>query len=324
MFFLLCFVCAHVNIVNFTKNYERMILLRDLKKSVNIWFLLPALILMTFIQFMPMVYNLGLSLFNIILNNPHMERKFVGLGNYVTILTDAGFWNSVKVTLLIGITSVILQLVFGLALALLLDMRGPFGQTPPFGMGFFRGLLFIPYMLMPIMVGLSWFIFADSTYGMLNPILQELGLPTKIWFSDPHTAIWAIVGMDTWQCTPMIMLILASGLKSIDRSLYEAAIVDGANSWKKFVFITMPMLKPVLNVAIGIRLMDVLRIYDTIIATTKGGPGQLTEVVSVYTYKLGFSMFKTSLGGTSALLITIMILLISQVVVKFFSRSDDQ
>ncbi len=291
------------------------------KKLEYTWFLLPAVVIMAFIQFMPMVYNLGLSFLNIVLNNPKIERKFVWFQNYVTILSDPDFWNSIKVTLIIGITSVVLQLVLGLGLALLLNIRGPFGKTPA-GMGFFRGVLFIPYMLMPIMVGLTWFIFADSTYGMLNPILSIFGIPSKVWFSDPSTTIWSIVAMDTWQCTPMIMLILASGLKTIDRSLYEASTVDGANAWHKFRYITMPMLNPVLKVAVTMRLMDVLRIYDTIIATTKGGPGKLTEVMSIYTYKLGFGTFKTSIGATSALLITIMILLLSQLVVKFISIKD--
>jgi len=118
------------------------------------------------------------------------------------------------------------------------------------------------------------------------------------------------------------MLILASGLKTIDTSLYEAAIVDGANAWHKFKFITLPMLNPVLKVAITMRLMDVMRIYDTIIATTKGGPGKLTEVMSIYTYKLAFGTFKTSQGATSALLITVMILLLSQIVVKLFSINN--
>ncbi len=291
------------------------------RKLESTWFLLPTIIIMAFIQFMPMVYNLWLSFINTVLNNPNIERKYVGLQNYATILSDPDFWNSIKVTLVIGITSVILQLLLGLGLALLLNIRGSFGNTPV-GMGFFRGVLFIPYMLMPIMVGLTWFIFADPTYGMLNPILSTFGIPTKVWFSDSNTAIWAIIAMDTWQCTPMIMLILASGLKSIDRSLYEASIIDGANAWQKFRYITMPMLNPVLKVAVTMRLMDVLRIYDTIIATTKGGPGKLTEVMSIYTYKLGFGTFKTSLGATSALLITFMILILSQLVVKFFSVKD--
>ena len=172
-----------------------------------------------------------------------MKREFEGLQNNVTILSDSDFWNSIKVTLVIAITSVILQLVFGLGLALLLNIRGPFGSEPV-GMGFFRGVLFIPYMLMPIMVGLTWFLFADSTYGMLNPILSFFGIPTKLWFSDPNTVVWSIIAMDTWQCTPMIMLILASGLKTIDVSLYEAATIDGGNAWHKFKYITMPMLNP--------------------------------------------------------------------------------
>jgi len=293
----------------------------EARRRDDIWFLLPAILIMAFILFMPMVYNIGLSFFNIVLNKPNMEREFVGFQNYLTILSDSNFWNSIKVTLVIAITSVVFQLILGLGLALLLNISGPFGRKLT-GMGFFRGLLFIPYMLMPIMVGLTWFIFADSTYGMLNPILSFFGIPTKVWFSDPGTVVWSIIAMDTWQCTPMIMLILASGLKTIDTSLYEAAIVDGANAWHKFKFITLPMLNPVLKVAITMRLMDVMRIYDTIIATTKGGPGKLTEVMSIYTYKLAFGTFKTSQGATSALLITVMILLLSQIVVKLFSINN--
>lgn len=286
-----------------------------------VFFLLPALLLIIFIQFMPMGYNLVLSFLNIQLNKPNLPVKFVGLQNYFSILSDKGFWNSVVVTLIIGIASTVLELLFGLILALLLDMKGRFGKAPG-GMGFFRGLLFIPYMIMPIMVGLTWFIFADSNYGMLNPILEMFGLPTRVWFSNEKTAIWAIVAMDIWQCTPMVMMIIASGLKTIDASLYEAAVVDGANSWQKFSSITMPMLKPVLKVAVSMRLMDVMRIYDTIIATTKGGPGNKTEAISVFTQKLGFEQFKTSQGGTAALLITILILVMSQIVVRVFSTKE--
>lgn len=293
------------------------------RKRSFVAFLTPALLMIICIQFLPMAYNVVLSFLNIQLNKPNLSVEFVGFDNYASILTDSGFWNSVIVTLIIGISSTVLQLVLGLTLALLLDIKGRFGKAPA-GMGFFRGLLFIPYMIMPIMVGLMWFIFADSNYGMLNPILQAFGIPTRVWFSDPNTAIWAIVAMDTWQCTPMVMMILSSGLKTIDGALYEAAVVDGANAWQKFRSITIPLLKPVLKVAVSMRLMDVMRIYDTIIATTKGGPGEMTEAISVFTQKLGFEQFKTSMGGTTALLITILILAMSELVVRVFSTKNDE
>ena len=274
------------------------------------------------IQFAPMLYNVVLSFQNVQINKPTLALKFVGIDNYVKILSSSGFWNSVVVTLKIALTSVLLQMFFGFAIALLLNIRGKYGRAPK-GMGFFRGLLFIPYMIMPIMVGLTWFIFADPTYGMLNPILQFFGLPTKVWFSDSSTALWTIVVMDTWQCTPMVMLIISAGLKAIDGTYYESALIDGANAWQRFRYITVPLVKPVLKVAVSMRLMDVMRIYDTIIATTKGGPGFRTEAISVYTQKLGFDKFKTSLGATAALLITILILVMSRLVVRFFGNTNE-
>jgi multiple sugar transport system permease protein len=285
------------------------------------FYLLPALILMTCIQFMPMLYNLVLSFLNIRLTDPNKAVQFMGLVNYLTILKDAAFWNAVKVTLMIAVSSVVLQIVLGLALAMLLDVQGRFGATYR-SMSFFRGLLFIPYMIMPVMVGLSWFIFADSNYGMLNPIFQWLGIPTKVWFADRDTVVGAIIAMDTWQCTPMVMMILSAGLKTIDGSLYEAAKVDGANPWHKFLYVTLPCMTPVLKVAVSMRLMDVMRIYDTIIATTKGGPGTTSEVISIYVYKLAFKSFKTSQGATAALLITVLILAMSMIVVRFFSHEE--
>ena len=270
-----------------------------------------------------MIYNFFLSFFNVQINKPKQELKFMGIENYVYILSDSGFWNSVVVTLKIAITSVVLQIVLGLSLALLLNIRGRHGGEPK-GMGAFRGFLFIPYMIMPIMVGLIWFLFADSTYGMLNPILEFFHIPTRVWFSDSSTALWAIVVMDTWQCTPVVMLILSSGLKAIDGTYYESAIVDGANAWQRFRYVTFPMLKPVLKVAITMRLMDVMRIYDSIIATTKGGPGTATETISIYTQKLGFDKFRTSRGATAALLITLLILVMSRAVVLLgFNKNDE-
>jgi multiple sugar transport system permease protein len=232
--------------------------MKKLKDSYLI-FLIPALILVILVQFLPMLYGLYLSVQNIVLNKPFVPVQFTWLSNYIELLSDSTFYYSIGVTFFIGIICVILQLIIGLLLALLLDTEVEKNKPVP-GMGFFRGILFMPYMLMPIIVGIVWLVMYDQTYGLFNYFLTFFGVKPISWFANQNTAVWAIIIMDTWQCVPMIMLILSSGLKAIDYSFYEAAEIDGASIWQKFKYLTLPFLKPVILVAVAIRTMDVLMI----------------------------------------------------------------
>lgn len=285
-------------------------------------FATPALVMVTCVMFIPMIYNLIMSFCNMKLTAPKRAIKFVGLKNYVNILTDDLFLNAVAVTFKIGLTCVCLELLLGMTFALLLEHRRKFNKSLP-GMGALRGIMMMSYLMMPVMVGTTWKLILDPSFGILYHALIKLGFPAVTYFSDPFWAIAMVIVMDTWQCTPMVMLILTAGMKTIDETLYEAAHVDGATWWQSFRRITIPCLKPSLKIAVSMRLMDVLRIYDTIYATTKGGPGDTTNVMSIYVYNKAFSQFETSMAAAAALIVTVIILTVSLFVIHCLSTDNN-
>lgn len=235
----------------------------------------PAALIIAFVVVFPLLYSLYLSFTSYTLLKP--VPNWVGLRNYVRLLDDDVFWLAFGNTLLFLFVTINLEFLFGLLLSQLLA-RTVRGQS------ILRTLLMIPMMFAPVLVGFQFRWFFNDQVGLVNNLLMQFGLISKSipWLVDRLTAMFAIGVADIWMNTPVMTIILLAGTLSLPRELYEAAEVDGASSWQKFINITFPLLAPFTTIAMTIRSLDVARGFDIVSIMTGGGPAHRTELLWTY------------------------------------------
>jgi multiple sugar transport system permease protein len=213
--------------------------------------------------------------------NPAIGWTFVGADNFLRMLTDPqfriGLWNTVFFT----VVSVSIEFLLGLGLALLLDRHIR-------RLNFLKTILMLPMMLPPIAVAITWKLIYEPQFGVLNEIMFQLGLPTQAWAGDAGLAMLSIIVADVWQWTPFVFLLMLAGLASLPDEPYEAAAIDGASSWRQFWDLTIPFLKPVIAIALLLRVMDAVRLFDLVFILTGGGPADRTKVLSLYIYQVAY------------------------------------
>ncbi len=217
------------------------------------------------------------------------DTAFVGLENYSRLLTDTRFWESMGHTLFYTILSVVAPLVLGTFAAVLFDSKMPLR-------GVLRAIFVMPMMATPVAIALVWTMMFNPSLGVLNYLLSVVGLPEQSWIYDQSTVIPSLVLVETWQWTPLVMLIVLGGLASLPREPYEGAEIDGANGWQKFRYITLPLIAPFMMVAVIIRSIDALKSFDIIYAMTQGGPGTASETINIYLYNVAFSYYDIGYG----------------------------
>ena len=265
----------------------------------------PAVLAMLLVTAYPIAYAIVLSVQQVDLRFPD-QGGFVGLDNYVTVLTSSLWWEDVFNTLFITVITVAIEFVLGLAIAMVM-------YKAIFGRGAVRTSVLIPYGIVTVVAAFSWqFAFAPDS-GFIN------GLPFVAddmdWFGDRWTSFAVIIMAEVWKTTPFIALLLLAGLTTIDDGLYEAARVDGANARQRFFKITLPLLKPAILVALLFRTLDAFRVFDTIFVMTGGA--QNTESVSILGYNQLISRLNLGLGSAVSVLIFICVLLIAFIFVRF-------
>jgi len=268
-------------------------------------FLAPTLILIVILMIIPIVIVLGYSfLDNVILNK---APEFVGLDNFVAILSDVAFFNAISNTLIFTLTSVAAHLVLGLTFAMLLNSPLIDGVSR----AIFRGLYILPWLFTAAVIAVLWRMLLAPN-GVINFLLN-----TDIeWLASPQLALASVTFINIWAGYPFFMVSLLAGLQGIPGELYEAATVDGANGRQRFFNVTLPQLKPIIVSLVLLDLIWTSQQFALIWMTTGGGPINVTEVLSTYTYKLAFSTYDFSLASTSAVLI----LLMSMVLAFFYVR----
>jgi multiple sugar transport system permease protein len=262
-------------------------------------FLLPTVLLLFVITIYPMLNSLWNSLHYFNLFTPD-EKRFVGLGNYVDLLrNDPTFWAVMRITFIYTIGVVAIQFIAGLGMALLLDraMRG---------ISILRTLIIIPILISPVVVGLTWR-YMYEPWGVLNYVLGKFGIPPIEWVSSPSYALISIMVVDIWQWTPFVVLVLLAGLQSIPREVVEAAALDGLKFRQYFTRILWPLLRPVALIVLLIRMMDALKVFDTVYMLTRGGPGTSTYVASMYNYVLFFGNYQVGYAAAMSYIILIIV-----------------
>ncbi|MDX2230781.1 MAG: sugar ABC transporter permease [Leptolyngbyaceae cyanobacterium bins.349] len=275
------------------------------------WMLMiPALLLLLLVFAYPIVRAFWLSLFNKSLGT-QLQPVFSGLDNYVRLVGDGRFWQSFWTTILFTTASVILELILGMAIALVLHQKFV-------GRSLVRTSALVPWALPTALIGLAWAWIFNDQFGVVNDILRRVGvIDTGInWLGNPTLALIAVIIADVWKTTPFISILLLAGLQSISDDLYEAHSLDGANAWQSFWRITVPLLMPQILIAVLFRFAQAFGIFDLIAVMTGGGPGGATEVVSLYIYAT--VMRYLDFGYGAALVVVTFSLLVLAVAIASF------
>ncbi|HEX5186325.1 MAG TPA: sugar ABC transporter permease [Nitrososphaeraceae archaeon] len=288
-----------------------------LKKFEPYLFLLPALIILLVFLFFPLLWNLYISLHDVSILTIIKEWKFVGFENFNNIFEDPNFFNSLRVTLVFVIGTVILQFGIGLLIALLLNQQIR-------ASGIFRTLFIIPWTVSTVITGFSFKFLFDDNFGIVNYGIEKLGIDSVQWFSDTAYAIWIIVIANTWYGTPFTILFLTAGLLSINPTLYEAAIVDGATKFRRFIHITLPLLKPFILTNLILVTVWTINFFDLQLIMTNGGPLFSTTTLSLYMYKQAFEFGYFSEGAAVGLLLIIMNIAVAFAYLKVFTGRNKE
>jgi multiple sugar transport system permease protein len=269
----------------------------------------PAVIAMLLVTAYPIVYAVALSMQDLDLRFPG-EGGWVWFDNYVTVLTSPLWWQSVFNTVVITVASVAIELVLGMALALVM-------HRAIFGRGVVRTSVLIPYGIVTVVAAFAWFYAFDPGTGFVNglPFIDD----EQAWFGERWSAMGVIIAAEVWKTTPFMALLLLAGLTTIDEGLYEAARVDGAGRLQRFFRITLPLMKPAILVALLFRTLDAFRIFDTVFIMTGGGVN--TESVSIVGYNQLISRLNLGLGSAVSVIIFLMVLVIAFLFVKGFGTT---
>jgi len=277
-------------------------------------FVLPVIILLIVMNVFPLCWSLILSFSDYSAKgntvwgeNPEM----IGAENYSEILRDPDVWNRFITTAKFVLLTVGLQMVLGFGIALLLH------QVKFFGKGFLTTLLILPMTMSPVIVGIMWKLFYNPNYGMFNMLL---GLGKIDWATDPTFNLFGVVIADVWMWTPFVMLLSIAGLSAVPQYLYEAAEIDRASWWYKFTRITMPMVFPLLLVALIFRTMEAFKIFDVVMGITGRG-ATAPQLLSMYLYNVGFVTWQTSYGSALGYIMLIMIIAITSIFIKYLNRA---
>jgi multiple sugar transport system permease protein len=244
------------------------------------------------------------------------QRSWAGIDNYVTILTSSDFYNALLLTGTFVVTAVSIQLVLGLAIALFLHHRIPKRWS-----SFFQTVFLLPMMTAYIAVGLLWRYLFNGSVGLANYLFTQVGLPTQGWTGDPATALATVIVADVWQWTPFVILVILAGLQGLPDSYYEVARMAGASRWERFRYVTLPLLKPMIFVAVIFRVADSYRIFDKVFVMTQGGPSNSSMVLSVYIYIQSFRNGSLGLGATASLVMLVIITVVALVMIRRARRT---
>jgi multiple sugar transport system permease protein len=268
--------------------------------------LLPSVGFLLVMTIFPTIYSLWMSMQQYNLSRPDLAH-FVGLRNYVQLVHDDIFWKAVRVTLIFSAAVLTLEFVLGFFVANLFDRERR-------GMNLLRTLFIIPVFASPVAMGLTWRYMYQPGYGLVNFVLEHVGLPRINWLASTQWALPAVVFVDVWQWTPFIALILLAGMQSISPEITEAAELDGLSRFQYLWQIVLPLLAPIIVVVGLIRLIDALKTFDLIYIITRGGPGTTTYTLPLHAYSNGFEAF---LMGPSAAIAWVVVVIVNIFAVIF-------
>ena len=274
--------------------------------------LTPALAVLLSLSIYPLIYSITISL-----QRETADGIKWTLANFTRLGSDSFFLTAMAHTFVYAAAALVLEFSIGLGLALLLN-------TQMRGRGFFRATLLVPMMLPTVVVGVVWRLMLNANFGAINGTLKEFGLNTEslTWTASPRLAFLSVIVVDVWQWTPFVFLVLLAGLQAIPQEPYEAALIDGSSRWQTFRFVTLPLLKPAILIALLLRTMDLLRVFDQIFILTEGGPGFATETISLYIYRTAFRFFDFGYAAAMSFVLLALTNVISTIYIRLLQTKE--
>ena len=267
-------------------------------------FVAPAVLVLAFTCLYPVIKGFELSFYDWSLGTPIESRKYIGWENFVWAWQDPALFNSIKVTLIFAAFAVTAELFLGLLIAFLLEKGIK-------GIAVLRTVFIIPIMIAPVVVGLLWRYLFDANFGLINHIVSLFGFEPIVWLGTPGLALPAVIITDIWQWTPFMFILFLAGLQSLPKDPVEAAQVDGATTWQVIRQVKLPLLAPVIWVAVILRIIDAFRSLEVMFIMTFGGPGRETEVLSLNIYKTAFMSQRLGLAAVNSIFLLAFIILLS-------------
>ncbi|MCS7062020.1 MAG: sugar ABC transporter permease [Anaerolineae bacterium] len=275
----------------------------------------PAVVVLLAVGIYPLLFAIDVSLRQYQLTKPYLGTDYVGLQNYLSVLNDPLFWQSLLRTATFFVLTVPAQVIFGVLIALFIDSI----RWRPLSL-FMRVLLVIPIAVTPTVVGLIGRLLFNRDFGFINYLLSLLNLPAVSWLGEPGWAMVTIALVDTWQWTPFVTLVMISGLTMISQDVLEAGQLEAGHGWHFFWRVQAPYLLPGLTAVLILRTADILKLFDMVFVLTRGGPGVSTELVSVYIQRVGFRIFDMGIASAQAILLLILCIVLSRAYIRLFYR----
>jgi multiple sugar transport system permease protein len=269
--------------------------------------LAPAVILLLGLTVVPFITSVGLSLTDYLLTSP--PARFVAFKNYADLLSSADFWEALSTSFLFTIGAVTLQTVVGIGIAVVLHQETKFVTL-------FRTIYLVPLAITPIASLFTFRMMLNPSRGVMNYLLRQIGVPAQDWLGGHSMALVSLILVDTWQWAPFTLLIVVGGLASLPLEPFEAAKLDGASRLQTFLYITLPLLKPFLFVALLFRSIDAFKTFDLIYVLTAGGPGTSTTTLNLYGYKQAIEFLSLGYGATIAIVIMIIMTIFANIFLR--------
>lgn len=292
---------------------------RTLKRNTGFLFVLPALLYMLVFVGYPVIKNIILSFQDVtVANLARGEKHFVALSNYVELFQDSVFRTSLSNTLLYTVLCLVFQFIIGFALALFFSKRFTFAKS-------IRGILLVPWMVPVTVTALLFKLLFATDIGVINYLLRSMHLISSNieWLTTPGTALFALICANVWIGIPFNMILISTGLTTIPKEMYESASIDGANKVQSFFKITLPLLKPTIESVLILGFIYTFKVYDLVYVMTGGGPVNSTHMLSTYSYKLSFDMFKYSKGSAVANVLLVILLIVGMFYIRVTTEGED-
>jgi multiple sugar transport system permease protein len=274
---------------------------------------LPTVLLLALIVIFPMLFSIKVAFSGYDIRIP--EHPFVGLGNFINIFKQALFYNAISVTGIMIIAELFFELIIGFVLALSLLQLPRVRQL-------FQPILLIPIMIMPVVIGYLGRLIFEERSGPINYFFNMLGLKSLAWHASPKYALITVLILRIYQWSPFVMAIILAGLLSLPIEPYDGARVDGASSWQTFIYITLPLLKPVIMLVIIMRTLEILQVFDIIYVLTMGGPGSRTTTFSLFTYLIGFRYWDIGQTSAAAWIVMIPLSILISIFIKLMEKGE--
>ncbi|MCP8937847.1 sugar ABC transporter permease [Alsobacter sp. SYSU M60028] len=275
-------------------------------------FAVPATVIILAVIVFPWVFTVFMSVQDWKIGG---GTEFVGLENFRTLAQDQRFRDSLWITLWFTVLAVVAPIVLGTFAALVFHREFPFR-------GILRTVFVMPMMATPVAVSLVWKMMFHPQLGVLNYLLSLVGIPPSAWVFSPDTVIPTLVMVEVWHWTPLVMLIVLGGLAGLPKEPYESAVIDGANEWHMFRFITLPLLWPYIMIALVIRTIDALKVFDIIFVISEGGPGTASETLNIFLYLQAFQFYK--IGYASAVVVIFFFIIVMLSLLLLYVRQKSK